>query len=240
MAALWKTYSGRYRPLLPHGDPIETPQGHPPGSAPPRAAMSWARAQVRAQGRELERRLRRAPGRQLLAGLREAGALGPTETAALGPPGGRGWARRLRALALARGEETCRVLLRLLARLEEPGPLDFYNPRRDAEPSHRSDCPCCHPSPEREGGELREEEEDGEAEEEEGGEEDGGEEEEEEGGEGEDGDPEEEEGGEDGGPEEEEGDGEEVDGDHEDGGPEEEGDGEEDGDGEEEEGGDGE
>ena len=85
--------------------------------------MSWAVAQVRAQGRDLERRLRRAPGREILAGLREAGALGPTETAALGPPGGRGWARRLRALALARGEETCRVLLSLLARLEEPGPL---------------------------------------------------------------------------------------------------------------------
>ncbi|KAM6032676.1 uncharacterized protein LJ206_002235 [Theristicus caerulescens] len=178
--------------------------------------MLGARAEVRAQGRALERRLRRAPGRALLAGLRRAGALGPAEAAALGPPGGRGWARRLRALALARGEETCRALLRVLARLEEPGPLDFYSPQRDAEPSHRSDCPCCHPPPEREGADPQEEEEGGEEEDGDPEEEDEDPEEEEEDGdpEEEDGDPEDEEdGGEDGGPKEEEGDGEEEDGD---------------------------
>lgn len=85
-----------------------------------------AQAQVQAQGWALEDRLLRVPGHELLAGLREAGALGPTEEAALGPPGGRGWVRRLRALALARGEESCRALLYVLASLEEPGPLGEF------------------------------------------------------------------------------------------------------------------
>ncbi|GAB0202440.1 S-antigen protein-like [Grus japonensis] len=191
--------------------------------------MSCAAARVRARGRSLERRLRAVPRRELLAELRRAGALGPGEEAALGPPARRGWARRLRALALARGEETCRALLRALERLEEPGPLDFYNPRRDAEPSHRSDCPCCHPPPDREGGDHREEE-DGDTGEEDGDTEEEDEDPEEE--EGEDGDPEEEdedpeeEEGEDEDPKEEDEDPKEEDGD-EDEGPEEEGDPEE-------------
>ncbi|XP_040399448.1 major centromere autoantigen B-like [Cygnus olor] len=238
--------------LLRHGDPIEGLWRAPRSYRDPieTAATMSAQAQVQARGRALEDRLLRVPGHELLAGLREAGALGPTEEAALGPPGGRGWVRRLRALALARGEESCRALLYVLASLEEPGPLDFYNPRRDAQPSHRSDCPCCHPPREdggpkdedggpkdEDGGPKDEDEglkdEEGPEEEEEKGEEEGGGLEEEEGA------PEEEEGDEDGGSGEE-GDGEEGDGDLEEevGGSEEDGDaGGEDGGPEEEDAG---
>lgn len=95
-------------------------------------------ARVRAEGRALEDRLLRLPPSeisQILGELREFGELGPTEEAALGPPGGRSWVRRLLALALARGDECCRVLLRVLASLEEPGllgespKLRFFNPK---------------------------------------------------------------------------------------------------------------
>ncbi|KAM6226083.1 uncharacterized protein LJ264_015928 [Porphyrio hochstetteri] len=168
-----------------------------------------ASAQVRAQGRALEQRLRRAGRGAVLAAL--GAELGGAEAAALGAAlGGAGqrWARRLRLLALERGDTACAALLRALERLQEPGPFDFYNPQRDSEPSHRSDCPCCQPMAGQEGGDAQEEE-DGDPEDEA-----EGPEEEEEDGEPEegDGDPEEEEG-EDGdpqeeaeGPEEEEGD----------------------------------
>ncbi|KAM4751686.1 uncharacterized protein ACIQIH_002143 [Cyanocitta cristata] len=193
---------------------------------------------VRAGGRGLERRLDSVPAEALLAGLRAAGAVSEPEVAALGAPGGSGWVRRLRALAVARGDRTCRVLLDLLAELEgppQPGPFDFYNPQRDAAPAHRSDCPCCRPEP----GWTRhrqEEEEQGEPKEGDEGpeEEDGGPKDEDgdEGPEDEEGDegPEDEDGGRDEGPEEEDGGGDEgpEDGDEgpkdedEDGGPEDE------------------
>ncbi|XP_068033817.1 S-antigen protein-like [Anomalospiza imberbis] len=106
---------------------------------------------VRAGGRSLDRRLDAVPGQALLAGLRAAGAVSEPEVAALGPPDSSGWARRLRALAVAKGDRTCHVLLTVLEGLEgppRPGPFDFYNPERDAAPAHRSDCPCCRPEPE--------------------------------------------------------------------------------------------
>ncbi|XP_041875841.1 S-antigen protein-like [Corvus kubaryi] len=190
---------------------------------------------VQAGGRGLERRLDSVPAEALLAGLRAAGAVSEPEVAALGAPGGPGWVRRLRALAVARGDRTCRVLLDLLAELEgppQPGPFDFYNPQRDAEPGHRSDCPCCRPEPGWTRRQEEEEEEQGEAKEG-----DEGPEEEEGGPKDEDGDegPEDEDGGGDEGPEEEDGDGRHEDGDEgpeeEDGGPE-----DEDGDGRHEDG----
>ncbi|XP_068855089.1 anti-sigma-I factor RsgI-like isoform X3 [Aphelocoma coerulescens] len=163
---------------------------------------------VRAGGRGLERRLDSVPAEALLAGLRAAGAVAEPEVAALGAPGGSGWVRRLRALAVARGDRTCRVLLDLLAELEgppQPGPFDFYNPQRDAAPAHRSDCPCCRPEPgwtRRPEEEEEEEEEQGEAKEgDEGPEEEDGGPEDEDG----DGGPEDEDGGEDEGPEDEDG-----------------------------------
>ncbi|XP_021409105.2 uncharacterized protein LOC110483484 [Lonchura striata] len=106
---------------------------------------------VRAGGRSLDRRLDAVSGQALLAGLRAAGAVSEPEVAALGPPDSSGWTRRLRALAAAKGDRTCRVLLTVLEGLEgppRPGPFDFYNPERDAVAGHRSDCPCCRPEPE--------------------------------------------------------------------------------------------
>ncbi|XP_062368414.1 S-antigen protein-like [Cinclus cinclus] len=175
---------------------------------------------VRAGGRSLDRRLDSVPAEALLAALRAAGAVSEPELAALGPPAGPGWARRLRALAAARGDRTCRVLLTVLEGLEgppRPGPFDFYDPQRDAAPGHRSDCPCCRPE-----GEWTREEEEGEAktgdegreDEEEGGDEGREDEEgdagrEEEDPENEDEGPEDEDGGGDEGPEDEDGGGDE-------------------------------
>ncbi|XP_072792554.1 uncharacterized protein [Taeniopygia guttata] len=105
---------------------------------------------VRGGGRSLDRRLDAVSGQALLAGLRAAGAVSEPEVAALGPPDSSGWARRLRALAAAKGDRTCRVLLTVLEGLEgppRPGPFDFYDPERDAAAGHRSDCPCCRPEP---------------------------------------------------------------------------------------------
>ncbi|XP_059728823.1 zinc finger and BTB domain-containing protein 47-like isoform X5 [Haemorhous mexicanus] len=115
---------------------------------------------VRAGGRGLDRRLDRVSGQALLAGLRAAGAVSEPEVAALGRPDSGGWARRLRALAAAKGDRTCRALLTVLEGLEgppRPGPFDFYDPQRDSAPAHRWDCACCHPEEEEEGARGREE-----------------------------------------------------------------------------------
>ncbi|XP_039578129.1 major centromere autoantigen B-like [Passer montanus] len=106
--------------------------GAPPGgvSTPRPCGRMSALERVRAGGRSLDRRLAAVSGRALLAAL-----------------------RRLRALAAAKGEWTCGVLLTALERLEgppRPGPFDFYDPQRDAAPAHRSDCPCCRPQEEEE------------------------------------------------------------------------------------------
>ncbi|XP_018861058.1 S-antigen protein-like [Parus major] len=122
--------------------------------------MAWLE-RVQAGGRGLERRLDLVSAEALLAGLRAAGAVTEPEVAALGRPGSSGWVRRLCALAVAKGDQTCRVLLTVLEGLEgppRPGPFDFYDPQRDAAPTHRSDCPCCQPEPQGAG----EEEEEGE------------------------------------------------------------------------------
>ncbi|XP_074414316.1 uncharacterized protein LOC141731728 isoform X2 [Zonotrichia albicollis] len=105
---------------------------------------------VRGGGRSLDRRLARVSGAALLAGLRAAGAVSEPEAAALGRPDSGGWTRRLRALAAAKGEWTCRTLLAVLEGLEgppPPGPFDFFDPHRDSAPAHRSDCPCCRTEP---------------------------------------------------------------------------------------------
>ncbi|XP_066030931.1 high mobility group nucleosome-binding domain-containing protein 5-like [Chamaea fasciata] len=120
---------------------------------------------VQAGGRGLDRRLDSVPASALLAGLRAAGAVSEPEVAALGRPGGSGWTRRLRALAAAKGDRTCRVLLAVLEGLEgppRPGPFDFYDPQRDAAPAHRSDCACCRPEAPRARRHEEEEEEEGE------------------------------------------------------------------------------
>ncbi|XP_074670115.1 uncharacterized protein LOC141919018 [Strix aluco] len=226
-------YGAGHSPASPIGWALT--YGHapaPPGrvpTAPLPPGHGWgARAQVRAQGRALERRLRRVPGRALLEGLRGAGALGPAEEAALGAPGG----PRLGPAAAGAGAGPRRGdLLRPAAPAGAPGgagAAGFLQPparRRAVAPLRLS---LLSPAGAPGGQRPQEEEEEGE-------EEDGGSEEEDEDPEEEE-EEEEEEGGEAGGPEEEEeGDGEEVDGGCEeedgDGGPEEE-------DGEEEDGGD--